>query len=251
VTIQPSAGRLATMTWPAVAEAAGAWLLAIPVGSTEQHGPHLPLATDALVAETVAARLARARSDVVVAPALAYGASGEHAAFAGTLSIGMAALRGIIVELVRSADAFAGSILVNGHGGNHDALAAAADQLRAEGRRVLVWSPNRTAIERAGPFRVDAHAGRFETSIMLAIAPEMVRMDRAEAGDPRPVADLLDIMRRDGIAGVTRIGVLGDPAGATAEEGEALLVALTHDLVDAVAAWTKRAGTEPLGVEAR
>lgn len=251
MTMQPAtSGRLAPMAWPAVAEAAGGWLLAIPIGSTEQHGPHLPLATDALVAETVADRLAGIRSDVVVAPALAYGASGEHAAFAGTLSIGTEALRGILVELVRSADAFAGSILVNCHGGNHAALAAAADQLREEGRRVLAWSPNGTAIGRGAGLPVDAHAGRSETSIMLAVWPEMVRMDLAQPGDPRPVGDLLEIMQRDGVAGVSPTGVLGDPAGATAEEGEALLAAFTRDLVDAVAAWDERTETARIDIEA-
>jgi creatinine amidohydrolase len=155
------------------------------------------------------------------------------------------------VELVRSADAFAGSILVNGHGGNHTALSAAAGALREEGRRVLVWSPSARAFERAGHFRPDAHAGRSETSIMLAIAPETVRMDRAEAGDPRPIGDLLEIVQRDGIACVSPNGVLGDPAGATAEEGEALLAALTIDLVEAVAEWDARAEPAPVGIEAR
>ncbi|MGH3398344.1 MAG: creatininase family protein, partial [Streptosporangiaceae bacterium] len=103
----PPAGdriELAGLTSPEVAElaAAGA-LLAVPVGSTEQHGPHLALSTDTDLAVALCARLARARSDVVVAPALHYGSSGEHQDFAGTLSIGQAALELVLVELGRSA----------------------------------------------------------------------------------------------------------------------------------------------------
>ena len=115
---------------------------------------------------------------MVVAPAVAYGASGEHAGFAGTLSIGLSGLELVIVELVRSADHFAGVVLVNAHGGNTDAVDRAVRTLRSEGRAVISWQP-----------RVpggDAHAGRTETSLMLAVAPDLVRGDRAVAGLPHP-----------------------------------------------------------------
>jgi mycofactocin precursor peptide peptidase len=134
-------GRLGALTWPEAAEVAARSVLAVPVGSTEQHGPHLPLATDSAVAVALAERLAAARVDVVVAPALPYGSAGEHAGFAGTLSIGAAALEMVLVELGRSADAFAGVVLVSGHGGNAEPLATAVATLRAEGRNVLGWTP--------------------------------------------------------------------------------------------------------------
>src|SRR3954447_14338918 len=134
--------QLADLTWPAVAShAAAGSILAVPLGSTEQHGPHLPLSTDTDVAVALAGRLAAARSDVLVAPLLPYGSAGEHAAFPGTLSIGAAALELVVVELVRSAGAFAGVVLVSGHGGNAAPLAAAVSTLEAEGRRVLGWAP--------------------------------------------------------------------------------------------------------------
>ncbi len=163
---------LGRQAWPDVASVRP--LLAIPLGSCEQHGPHLPLDTDTTIAVAVASELARRRDDVLVAPALAYGASGEHAGFAGTLSIGLAALEHVLVELVRSADHFAGVVLVNGHGGNARAVERAVATLRREGRRVLAWWPSVPG--------GDAHAGRVETSLLLAIAPETVRMDLAAAG---------------------------------------------------------------------
>src|SRR5690606_1146798 len=108
VTAQGEPRLLAGETWRDVADAPP-HVLAVPLGSTEQHGPHLPLGTDTLVATALAHRLAAARGDVVVAPALAYGSSGEHAGFPGPPSIGQAALEPVAVELVRSPDALAGT----------------------------------------------------------------------------------------------------------------------------------------------
>jgi creatinine amidohydrolase len=88
------------LTWPDVARYPADTVLAVPLGSTEQHGPHLPLSTDTDVAVALCRRLAAARPDVLVAPSLPYGSSGEHAGFAGTLSIGQAALEHVLVELV-------------------------------------------------------------------------------------------------------------------------------------------------------
>ena len=218
--------RLGACPWPEVH--AGTWTLAVPLGSCEQHGPHLPVDTDTRIAVALADRLARARADVVVAPALAYGASGEHAGFAGTLSIGLDALNVVVVELVRSADAFAGVVLVNAHGGNVRAVDAAVATLTAEGRRVLAWAPAADG---------DAHAGRTETSILLELAPSIVRMDRAEAGAVAPLASLMPALRTGGVASVASNGVLGDPAGASRDEGARRLDAMGAALVAAVDTW--------------
>ena len=212
-----------------MAAVAGGSILVMPLGSTEQHGPHLPLGTDSDVAVALADRLAAARPDVLVAPALPYGSAGEHAAFPGTLSIGAGALELVVVELVRSADAFAGVVLVSGHGGNASPLAAAVNTLRAEGRQVLGWAPRILG--------GDAHAGRTETSLLLALAPGAVRLDAAEPGDVRPLAAVIGELRRGGVAAVSENGVLGDPTGASAEEGQRLLDALAADLIAAVEAW--------------
>ena len=215
---------LAERRWPEIGDGL---VLAVPLGSTEQHGPHLPLDTDTRVAVALADALAAAVPDVVVAPALAYGSSGEHAGFTGTLSIGQAALEAVVVELVRSADAFAGVVLVNGHGGNLSPLVRAVATLTGEGRRVLRWS--------ASVPGGDLHAGRTETSLLLALAPELVRLDAAAAGPTPSVEEL----RQRGVHAVSPSGVLGDPAGASADEGRALLERLTHDLVTAVVDWRR------------
>lgn len=212
-------------TWPEVADL-GPSLLAVPLGSVEQHGPHLPLDTDTRIAVALSHALAAGRPDVVVAPPVAFGASGEHAGFAGTLSIGTHALTTVLVELGRSADAFTGVVLVNGHGGNVDAIRSATTILSGEGRRVLAWSPSVPD--------GDAHAGRTETSLLLALDPSCVRLDRAVAGATAPLTELITELRRGGIAAVAPNGVLGDPTGASADEGAALLEGLVADLVSAV-----------------
>lgn len=197
--------------------------LLIPLGATEQHGPHLPFDTDARIATTLAERAAAA-TGATVAPVLPYGSSGEHAGFPGTLSIGAEALRHVVIELVRSARLTYGRIvLVNGHGGNHGVVTGAAEQMRSEGHDVVVWWPSVPG--------GDAHAGRTETSLMLAIAPETVRLERAEAGNVEPLADLMPTLRSDGVDAVSPNGVLGDPTDASATEGDELLTELTGQLV--------------------
>ena len=222
----PEKRQLGSQTWPEVAETPPRVLL-VPMGSCEQHGPHLPLDTDTRIAVAVAERVAAGRDGVVVAPAVAYGSSGEHQGFAGTLSIGTAALRSVLIELGRSAfpaadpGAFASLVFVNGHGGNHEALRDAVDVLVGEGRPVSAWWPSI-----AGG---DAHAGRTETSLLLAIAGDVVGSARP-VGATEPLAALLEPMRAGGVGAVAPNGVLGDATDASAEEGEALLTALVDDL---------------------
>lgn len=231
-----TAGRvevLAERTWPEV----GGGLLVVPLGACEQHGAHLPIGTDTIVANALALRLAASRPDTSAAPALPYGASGEHAGFAGTLSIGLHVLRLVIIELVRSAGAFQGVVLVSGHGGNAAALADAAAVLRGEGRAVLVWSPSASAASAAAGHPADAHAGYVETSVLLALEPDLVRAERAVAGDTRPLPSILADLRASGVAEVSPNGILGDPAGASAEAGGAILDVWTEELCTATERW--------------
>jgi mycofactocin system creatininase family protein len=214
---------LGERVWP---EIDGRPTLLVPVGSVEQHGPHLPLDTDTRIAAAVAARAATGA--LLVAPPVAYGASGEHEGFAGTVSIGHEALRLLLVELGRSASRWAGRLVfVNGHGGNVSSLVEAVRLLRYEGRDAA-WF----ACAAGG----DAHAGRTETSLMLALDPALVRPERT-AGNTAPLADLLPAMRAGGVAAVSPNGVLGDPAGASADEGERLLAAMSDALGAAITRW--------------
>jgi len=225
---------LATLTSPEAAEraAAGA-VLVVPVGSTEQHGPHLPLATDADLAQALCSRLSsrlgEQRPGVVVAPLVPYGSSGEHEGFAGTISIGQEATELLLTELGRSATrTFSRVLLVSTHGGNTEAVRRAVARLRAESRDVSVWLPR---------WRGDAHAGRAETSLQLALAPGTVRRDRAEAGNTTPIAELMPALRARAVHGVSPNGVLGDPAGASAAEGAAMFGDLLADLTGYLQSW--------------
>lgn len=223
--------RLGDLNWPDVRDAAHPPVLAVPIGSCEQHGPHLPLDTDTRVAVALADALVQSfePGEVMVAPPITVSASGEHAGFPGTLSFGNTVVESMIVELVRSADWSGGVVLVNGHGGNATAVRRAVSTLTTEQRRVLAWWPHVTGS--------DAHAGHTETSLMLAIAPHLVRLERAERGRTEHVTDLIDDLRAGGVRAVSPNGVLGDPHGATAAHGRSLLTRLTIDLVAAVDAW--------------
>jgi len=242
---------LSRSSWPEVADGL---LLVVPLGATEQHGPHLPVDTDTTVATELATRLVAGRPDTILAPPLPYGASGEHQDFPGTLSLGAQALESVLVELVRSADRFAGTVLVSGHGGNAAPLQRALVRLAAEGRQVMSWSPSPTVLGDATPeltarLSGDHHAGLVETSIMLALRPESVRVTQVAPGRVvAPLAELMPRLLREGVGGVSADGVLGDPTGASAELGRRWLAALEADLARQVGEWAMSARTAPDGV---
>lgn len=223
---------LSEMTWTDL-EGATATLV-VPVGATEQHGPHLPLSTDTDIAAALAERLAAAADGVLVAPAIAYGSSGEHQAFPGTISIGREALEHTLLELGRSATCtFPRVLFLSAHGGNTDAVRSAVQQLRDEGREVLAFSP-------ATLWRGDSHAGVTETSVMLALDAHRVRSGVVQVGDLRPLSALLPLMRRIGVAPLSPSGVLGDPTAASPESGTWLLEQAIGYLVAAVQGWRAR-----------
>lgn len=207
--------RLERHRWPTVPDRP---IVLLPLGSTEQHGPHLPLMTDTCIAEAVARAMApllhaATGTGVLVAPALPYGASGEHQAFPGTISIGHQALRITLIEAIRSLSTWSGRIiLVNGHGGNAPTVRSVVDQLQAEHHQV-------TWVACEGGSHEDTHAGRHETSLMLHLDAESVLMDMAEPGNIQPLPELMPQLVRSGVAQVSANGVLGDPTMASTIEG--------------------------------
>jgi mycofactocin precursor peptide peptidase len=227
------AGRrdLAGAVWPSV-RADG--LVLVPVGSTEQHGPHLPLSTDSLVAQAIAERAADVlpagpAGPAMVAPVIGYGASGEHANFPGTISIGHEALHAVITETVRSLALWARRVVfVNGHGGNVSTLDTAVSRLRAEGHDVA-WVG-------CGVPDGDAHAGFTETSVMLYLAPHLVREFGTVAGDTRPLAALMPDLIARGVRAISPSGVLGDPAGASGEKGREIVRAVVSSVARRIGA---------------
>jgi creatinine amidohydrolase len=185
------------LTRDEVRQAAPASTVIIPVAATEQHGPHLPLQVDRLVTETLALRAAREaarQAPVLLTPALAFGSSHHHQGF-GALSLSSETLSRVLmdvgVSLVRMG--FRSLIFLNGHGGNDDIIRQCCRDLalqwpvRAAG--ASYWTLAAEALAQLGAGQVGAmpgHAGGFETSLMLALRPDLVRQDRYPAGGGFP-----------------------------------------------------------------
>jgi creatinine amidohydrolase len=211
-------------------------ILCLPIGAIEQHGPHLPLNTDVIVAEGLTGRLLARwgeQYDLWQLPTLSIGLSREHDWAAGTLSLsihGFAAyLRDLAATIMRSLPA-RNLAIVNGHGGNRGILENLLHELRGDfGLNAVVLHPFDLA--GADPGMVDVHGARGETSVMLALAPDAVRRDRVgKGGPPDPKAVEALIVDRGATWGwrsddtrLARDGIVGDPSGATLEFGTALL----------------------------
>ncbi|MDA8025186.1 MAG: mycofactocin biosynthesis peptidyl-dipeptidase MftE [Actinomycetota bacterium] len=234
---------LTSMTYPEVEAVEKSSVLIIPIGSTEQHGPHLPVLTDSIITNALAEVLAQRRPDrSILAPPITVGASHEHLHFPGTLSIGNEVLTAMVVELGRTASRFAGTLFITAHGGNVIAIAKAIEILRGEKQRVNAWWPTQEVLREAalrwtGPDQArglehpDLHAGRTETSAMMALAPDMVHLERAESGGMKDLEQIVPHMINYGVKAVSDNGVIGDPAGSNQEEGAAILGAFSDSLV--------------------
>jgi creatinine amidohydrolase len=223
-------------------------LAVLPIGSLEQHGPHLPVITDTASASAAAIRAARLVVDelpVLVLPGLWTGMSEHHLPFGGTISLNFSELRGVLSGVVRSLRAlgFARLLVVNGHGGNVEPLAVAARELAHEyGLPVIACTPWYLTRERVAEIaetaETPAHACEGETSVMLAIAPDLVRTDRFEDAvrqrpDPVPAyAGFSRFWSFSERAPVT--GVRGDPRSATAQKGERFLDVQAEALAAAI-----------------
>lgn len=212
---------------------AGDALLVLPVGTTEQHGPHLATGTDALLVEAVAERAAAAAArppTIVLAPTLAYGASDHHLPFGGTLSLGAETFEAVLGDLLRSAAACGCRrvFVLNGHGGNTASCGVAVAEASRELGIVAATALFSQLIDPAGlGHEVAGHAGIFETALMLALYPELVRM---EAARPSPGGAARNRPRGLVAAEPQRWreldGFTDRPNEATAELGERALAAV-------------------------
>jgi creatinine amidohydrolase len=225
------------LTWTDVeaALAAGRRRAIVCAASTEQHGPHLPEATDALLGAAYAEGLARSLGDALVAPIIRPACSEHHMAFAGSLTISEALLMDLIDAYLASLrrHGFERFVVMSSHGGNFPVLARWASERPAADAVVIsdihVFDAGFEAIRRFG--RTDTagpHAEVLETSMMLHLHPELVHMERAAPGFTGE-SSLDDVLTR-GMRSITANGIIGDPVGATAEMGVAVLGAIVGRL---------------------
>lgn len=201
----------------------------LPVGSLEQHGPHLPLTTDTVVATALAQSLADAYPGLRVLPPITFGCSHEHEAWPGTVSVSAPTLHAMAADIADSLRR-AGTpklVLVNGHGGNHVLAnlvqAARGDMALFPGPHD--WEAARKASKMSTDNDRDMHAGELETSVLLHVRPDLVRPGYEEADH---LADRRDHMLTAGLSRYTRSGVVGQPSRATAAEGRDLLAHLVQ-----------------------
>ncbi|MFL4908426.1 creatininase family protein [Streptomyces sp. MMS24-I2-30] len=220
----------------------------LPVGSYEQHGPFLPLATDTLVACAVAREIAAAYP-VHLLPPVTVSCSHEHAAWPGTVSISAVTLHAVVRDIAGSlrrsgVDALA---VVNGHGGNY-VLGNVVQESSARGERMALFpAPEdwETARERAGvrtSLLTDMHAGEIETSILLHTDPELVRPGYESADF---TADDRRRLLSTGMSAYTESGVIGRPSLGSAEKGKNLLMSLAESFAEYFALLTGEAGGIP------
>jgi creatinine amidohydrolase len=220
------------MSWPEVrAELdAGRDTVVIAFGATEQHGPHLPLATDALIGDHLA-RLIADRLDAFVAPTVRIGCSEHHLEFPGTLSVSESTFHSVVADVVRSLarGGFRRIVLLPTHGGNFRPLAEALEQLGSiDGVELCALTDLGTlfAIAEVGVQEYGValgegglHAGEWETSMLMSIHPELVRLDERQAGYTGDMQSAVGAIFGAGVHSVAANGVIGDPAQSSAEHG--------------------------------
>jgi creatinine amidohydrolase/Fe(II)-dependent formamide hydrolase-like protein len=232
--------RIGDLTFREVTRRVGASsILCLPLGSLEQHGPHLPLDTDAVLAQALTdAIVARWREtyDLWQLPMLPLGLSREHAWAAGTMSLTVAAMSAVLHDLGREiarALPARNLMIVNGHGGNRGILDAVMHELRADfGLNVCALHLGALISPVTGAALPEIHGGKDETSVMLALAPDRVRRDRIADLKSPPDGDAIRALVLDpgvsfpwssGDKRIADTGIMGDAAAASAEHGQALV----------------------------
>lgn len=237
--------KLAELSWTAARDADVDCAL-LPVGSTEQHGPHAPLGVDFLSAETIAEAGAEAYAETggnaVVAPTIPVGVAEEHRAFDGTMWVGEDAFRAYVGDAVRSLCAtFDRVVVVNGHGGNTDALRELCGRVTRDGGGYAVAYTWFDAVDPDLPL---GHGGPVETSLVLHVAPDLVDEDCYEAAQAGKGERFGDFVAGTNMAydfdEFAESGNVGDPSAASAEAGEELLEEAAAGLVEVTVAAVER-----------
>jgi creatinine amidohydrolase len=249
---RPVERRVTSLVWPEVAQRRPRVAI-VPLGATEQHGPHLPFATDTLIADALATRLAARLDDAVALPALPLGCSSEHMAFPGTLDLGPATLIAVLTDVLRSLarHGIEEAFVFSAHGGNVATLRDALPALAAvePGLHVaaaidldaLMARLHKEALRLGiAPEAAGHHAGEVETSMMLALHPDLVRTDAFARGHAVAVADPQALFYPD-LRRHAPDGTVGDPRGASALRGARYLAVWTDVLEAAFRAAKKRA----------
>lgn len=230
--------RLAELTWQDVRDLDREMVVVIPTGSLEQHGPHLPLFTDSILATFAAEAVERMRPDrLLLTPTLWLGASGHHLAFAGSLSATFSAYMGSIASIVDSLwpHGFRKFYIVNGHGGNTEPNGMVLRELKAKYLNGVFghagyfsFGEKEAAEAMTGPWKFIRHACEAEASLMLHVRPDLVRMKklRDDGLEPSPPVKgvVLHFDER------TEEGSLGFATYATAEKGKAIMDACVAGL---------------------
>jgi creatinine amidohydrolase len=251
MTTSPKSAFLAELTWPEATAAIGASeVVLIPLGSTEQHGPGMTLATDITLATAVAERVAdRLAPRALVAPSLPFGLSPHHMRFPGTITLQPSTFTAVVLDVMRSLRQHGARrfFLLNGHGGNQAILSVIAMQARLEldmpvATAIYLSAASDLLTERFG--RAYAHACEIEASLGLALAPQIVRAEQLAKGEELPPR-----YRHTALAGggapagafvdaaasfeeITANGNIGDARRATREDGEAIVELVVQRLVE-------------------
>lgn len=227
--------RLDLMTSPRIAEAIenGYETVLMAVGSTEQHGPHLPLGTDSLLGDTLTEELARRLGKTLVAPTIRVGVSEHHMTFAGSMTLREEVLEEVLVDCCRSLarHGFKNIVLIPTHGGNVQTVVRTAERLEREsisarviaqlGREITIAA----MVEVGGKYDVTpgeagGHAGHLETSLMLAQYNDLVDAEKATRGNVELGSDLEEKLHELGMHQFSPVGILGDATKSNAEAGK-------------------------------
>ncbi len=239
--------RMEEMNWPDIKEAIenGCTTAVLAIGSTEQHGPHLPLITDTLIGDALACKVAERLGNALQAPTIRVGLSEHHLPFPGTISFRSDTLKAIIGDYVESLirHGFTTIILLPMHGGNFGTVKNSVEELQQKhpDLRVIGYTDLQGLINALYKFSGDygisefeagAHAGESETSLILALAGGLVQKSRYAPGYLGPLGEKeMKMLLEKGMPALSKKGILGDPTKATAEKGNVYLEKMTDYII--------------------